>query len=52
MKVKMYNFALTGTTVLLNTCIVLKQWKYAEKIVSFRKNHIAKKLRACLIKFK
>lgn len=51
MKVKMYNFALTGTTILLNTCIILKQWKYVEKIVSFRKN-IAKKLRACLIKFK
>lgn len=45
MRVKLLSVALNWTTNLLNICISLRQWGYAEKLVLFRKKHIAKNLR-------
>ena len=41
---KIYNFALDGTSNLLNLCIFLRKWKLVEKLVTFRR-FIVKDLR-------
>ena len=45
MKIKVYSRFLLTTSVVLNICVKNKWWGTADRIIKFRKNHIAKTLR-------
>lgn len=48
MKIKVYTRFLNMTSFLLNICVKKQKWNYANKIIEFRKKHIAKTLRCKL----
>lgn len=45
MKIKVYDSVLITSSHVLNICVKNKWWGIAQKVINFRKNHVAKTLR-------